>query len=83
MKKRLCRLQDEAKILGVCAGIANYFDVDPFIIRMIAIVLLLFTKHFFTVLLLYYLFAIAMPEEDKKKKTKNEDKKDDFREDAF
>lgn len=92
MKKRLYIPKDEGRIGGVCAAIANYFDVDPTIIRIIAIVLLLFTNHFFTVFCIYILLAIAIPEEDevkKKNKEKNKknteinDKKDDFREDAF
>ncbi len=35
--KRLYRNTNEAKIAGVCAGIANYFDIDPVIIRLIFI----------------------------------------------
>lgn len=35
MKKRLYRTEDEAKKLcGVCGGIAEYFDVDPTLIRV-------------------------------------------------
>jgi len=74
MKKRLYIPKDEGRISGVCAAIANYFDVDPTIIRIIAIVLLLFTNHFFTVFCIYILLAIAIPEEDEVKK-KNKHKK--------
>lgn len=92
MKKRLYTPKNEGRIGGVCAAIANYFDVDPTIIRIIAIALLLFTNHFFTVLFIYILLAIAIPDEDEiknknkeknKKNTEINDKKDDFREDAF
>ncbi len=32
--KRLYRNTREAKIAGVCAGIADYFDIDPIIVRL-------------------------------------------------
>ncbi|KXT82420.1 PspC domain-containing protein [Streptococcus panodentis] len=39
MKKRLTRDVKHQKIAGVCAGIANYFDLDPTLVRVIWIVL--------------------------------------------
>jgi phage shock protein PspC (stress-responsive transcriptional regulator) len=33
--KRLYRSVDDRMIAGVCAGIADYFDVDPTLIRLI------------------------------------------------
>ena len=41
MTKRLYRSRKDRKIAGVCGGIAEYFDIDPIIIRLIAILLLL------------------------------------------
>lgn len=35
MKKQLMRSGSDQKIAGVCAGVANYFDVDPTIVRVI------------------------------------------------
>ena len=35
MKKQLMRSGHDKKIAGVCAGVANYFDVDPTIVRVI------------------------------------------------
>ena len=35
MKKQLMRSGRDKKIAGVCAGVANYFDVDPTIVRVI------------------------------------------------
>jgi phage shock protein C len=32
--QRLYRSRTEAKIAGVCGGLANYFDIDPVIIRL-------------------------------------------------
>lgn len=45
MRKRLQRPPDKAMIGGVCAGIAEYFDVDPTWIRLLA-VLLIFASGF-------------------------------------
>jgi len=35
MEKRLTRDVNNKKIAGVCAGIANYFDLDPTLVRVI------------------------------------------------
>jgi phage shock protein C len=39
--KKLYRSQKDKKIAGVCAGLAEYFDIDPTIVRIIFILLLL------------------------------------------
>ena len=41
MRKRLYRSRRDVMIEGVCGGIAEYFDVDPTIVRLIAVVLIL------------------------------------------
>ena len=56
MAKRLVR--GEKKLFGVCSGLANYFDIDPTIMRI------LFLASFFffgTGLLLYFILFIVMP----------------------
>jgi len=40
MDKRLYRSRKERMIAGVCGGLAQYFEVDPVIVRIIALVLL-------------------------------------------
>lgn len=35
MEKRLYRLRDDRKIAGVCSGIAEYFGIDPTIVRLL------------------------------------------------
>lgn len=35
MNKRLMRSSRDQKIGGVCAGVANYFNIDPTIVRVI------------------------------------------------
>jgi phage shock protein C len=41
MAKRLYRSRNERLIAGVCGGIAEYFDIDPVIVRIVAVILLL------------------------------------------
>ena len=39
MTKRLYRSKRDVMICGVCGGIAEYFDIDPTIVRLVAVVL--------------------------------------------
>lgn len=57
--KRLTRPKNNKVIAGVCAGIANYFNVDPVLVRIIWLVLLLF---FGIGLFAYLLLWVVMPE---------------------
>lgn len=45
---------------GVCAGIANYFDIDPTIVRLLTVALLFAGG---TVIIAYIIAWIVMPEE--------------------
>lgn len=59
-KKRLTRKQEKALVGGVLAGLADYYDQDPALVRIIAIVFLVLTGVFPG--LLFYLGAwIVMP----------------------
>lgn len=40
VKKRLYRSDEDRMIGGVCGGMAEYFNVDPVLIRVIAVILL-------------------------------------------
>lgn len=57
MAKRL--VKGDKKLFGVCSGLANYFDLDPTVMRIIFIVGFLF---FGTGLLLYLILALVMPD---------------------
>ena len=35
MEKRLYRIQEGAKLAGVCGGLAEYLNIDPTVIRLI------------------------------------------------
>jgi phage shock protein C len=39
--KKLYRSRDDKMIAGVCGGIAEYLEIDPVIVRLVALVLLL------------------------------------------
>lgn len=41
MAKRLTLSTTDKKLAGVCAGIAQYFDIDPVIVRIIWLILVL------------------------------------------
>jgi len=49
-------------VLGVCRGIADYFDFSAFWVRMITVVLLLFTG-FWPIAILYFIAALLMKPE--------------------
>lgn len=60
--KKLVRSNNKI-IAGVCGGIAEYFDVDPTLIRVIYAALTLFTAGFPGVLL-YIIMMLVMPQSD-------------------
>lgn len=60
MKKRLYKSDKDKKVCGVCGGIANYFDVDPTVIRLAWII---FTLAGGSGLIAYIIAAIIMPED--------------------
>ena len=62
MKKRLT-LSDDMKLVGVCVVIAEYFDVDPTLIRIVYAALTLFTA--FCGIILYPILYIIMPSKSK------------------
>lgn len=60
MRKRLYRSRTDKKIFGVCGGLAEYFNIDPVIIRVVWAVLALF---YGTGVLIYLVMAFAVPTE--------------------
>ena len=59
MEKRLRRSGNNSMLAGVCGGIGEYLDVDPTIIRLVALVL----GFSGTGLFVYIVAAIIMPDE--------------------
>ena len=61
--KKLYKSSTDKKICGVCAGVANFFNIDPTIVRVIYAAVALFTTGIpFT--LLYILLAFILPEDN-------------------
>ena len=58
--KKLVRSNNKI-IAGVCGGIAEYFDVDPTLIRVVYAALTLFTAGFPGVIL-YIIMMLLMPQ---------------------
>ncbi len=67
MKKRLYRCGDDKILCGVCSGVANYFDIDPTIVRFIWII---FCCIWGLGIIGYIAMAIIMPKENETKKKK-------------
>lgn len=59
MKKRLVRSRNRL-IFGVCSGLAEYFGIDPMIVRLISIILFF---GFGVGLIAYLVLALIMPNE--------------------
>ncbi len=59
MGKRLRKSSVDRKLFGVCGGLAEYFNIDSTIIRLIWVVLMFCVGTGF---LAYILAAIVMPE---------------------
>ena len=58
--KRLYRNTDDKKVAGVCSGIADYFDVDPTLVRLAWVLLTVLSWGW--LLLGYVLAWIIVPE---------------------
>ncbi len=56
--KKLYRSNINRKLCGVCGGLAEYFDLDPTIIRLLVVILTLFGGGG---LLIYLICALVIP----------------------
>ncbi|MGD0339538.1 MAG: PspC domain-containing protein [Bacteroidota bacterium] len=60
--RRLERTRKDKKLLGVCGGIAKYFNIDPSIVR-IMYVFFIFISHGIGILI-YFVLGLILPEEE-------------------
>jgi len=72
MSKQLTRLPNDKVIWGICSGIAKYLELDKTVVRIIVVLLLLFTG-FFPVGLLYIIAYFIMPVDPYSNDTSNVD----------
>ena len=59
--KRLYRSKKERILGGVCAGIGNYFDIDPVLVRLLWVIA---TLMFGAGILAYIIAWIIIPEKE-------------------
>jgi len=59
--KQLRRTVSNRMIAGVCAGLGEYSNIDPTLIRLIAVLLLFLTGP--GIILAYLIMALIIPEE--------------------
>ena len=64
--KKLTRSTNKM-LAGVCGGIAEYFDIDPTLVRVLYAALSFFSAAF-PGLILYIIMMLIMPEKDKNDK---------------
>ena len=60
MNHRLYRSIKDPKIAGVCSGIAEYFNIDPVLVRILFVFMLFFGMMGFFI---YIVLAIIIPKE--------------------
>ncbi len=58
-EKRLVRSRNDKMLFGVCGGLADYLNIDPVIIRLLAALLTLWNG---VGLLIYVVLALIMPQ---------------------
>jgi phage shock protein C len=59
--KRLYRSTKERMLGGVCGGIAQYFNLDPTVIRILFVLTLFITAG--TMFIVYLVLLVVVPEE--------------------
>ena len=58
--KQLVRRRDDRMVAGVCSGVADYLGLDPTLVRLLAVLGVVFS--FGTALVAYVVAWILMPE---------------------
>jgi len=59
--KRLVRSLSDRKIAGVCGGIAEYFDIDASVVRLLWVLVVLLPIPFVPAFIGYFVAWIVMP----------------------
>ena len=63
MGKKLYRCRSNRIILGVCCGLAHYFDLDPILVRLLFVIALFIPGLNGAAVLAYLILAIVIPVE--------------------
>ena len=59
--KKLYRSRDNRMVCGVCGGLADYFNIDPTIVRLGLVLLMAISCG--TGLLAYFIAAVIIPDQ--------------------
>ncbi len=65
MQKRIYRSKNDRIIAGICGGLAQYFDVDPAIVRIIFLLLFFFNGVGFLAYLIMWIVIPVNPYEER------------------
>ena len=82
MQKKLYRSKKDKMIAGICGGIAEYFDVDSTLIRLLAVIFILLGGAGFVVYIIAWIIIPETPEKvsddkfDKREEPKEKIKKE-------
>ena len=68
MEKKLYRSSKQRMIAGICGGLAEYFDMDVNIMRLLFVAISLLSV-LFPMVIFYIIAWIIVPEEEKSKKS--------------
>ena len=60
MTKKLYKIKANEKVCGVCAGFAEYLNLDVTIVRIVTFILILLSH--FSLLIVYFICALIMPD---------------------
>ncbi len=61
-QKQLTRSLNNRMIAGVCAGLGNYFNLDPTVVRLLFVLGFFIGLHF-GIVLAYLIMALIIPQE--------------------
>lgn len=59
--KKLLRLKENRMVCGVCSGVADYFNLDPTVVRLLTVIAGIVSAG--TAILVYLVAAVIIPEE--------------------
>ena len=65
MNKKLTRSNDDVMVAGVAAGLAEYLDIDPVLVRLLFVLLTVFGGNG---ILVYGILWLLMPQESVEEK---------------
>ncbi len=68
MAKKLYRSSKQRMVAGICGGLAEYFDIDVNIMRLLFVAISLLSV-LFPMVIFYIIAWIIVPEEEKSKKS--------------